>query len=355
MKRERVRGIAVAGAVIIALFLIRACVERRRGATGSGGESGEGAATAPRVSEKNGARVITLDETARRENDIVASPLAAGAYRKQRSVYGSVCDIEPLLALRNDYLSAQATAEETRRKRDASRTEYARSKEAGAGRLSAGGNDVAAARQRVLADEVRARGVDRRLGEMERAARARWGNGLVHALLEQPALLDRLAGRKDLLIQVALAAGNPAPASRVSARVTAPDGTFLTAALVSPLPLPVAAASRGSAAYFYLAPADAAALAPGTMLTVDVPEGPETAGVIIPETAIVYYEGAAWVYIQTEPDRFSRRTVSPETPVPGGWFAPGGFTPGEIVITDGAQLLLSAEFLSQYEIIEIAE
>jgi len=70
-------------------------------------------------------------------------------------------------------------------------------------------------------------------------------------------------------------------------------------------------------------------------------------GVIIPNTAIIWYAGKSWVYKKTAEDKFSRIPVATDIEIGNGWFYQGNLKTGEQVVTNGAQLLLSEEFKSQ--------
>jgi hypothetical protein len=68
-------------------------------------------------------------------------------------------------------------------------------------------------------------------------------------------------------------------------------------------------------------------------------------GLIVPTAAVVWSEGKAWVYQQTAADRFARRAVSSDIPVERGFFVAEGFAPGDKLVIQGAQALLSEELL----------
>jgi hypothetical protein len=68
-------------------------------------------------------------------------------------------------------------------------------------------------------------------------------------------------------------------------------------------------------------------------------------GLIVPTSAVVWSEGKAWVYQQTAADRFTRRAVPTDIPVERGFFVTGGFSPGDKLVVQGAQALLSEELL----------
>ena len=102
--------------------------------------------------------------------------------------------------------------------------------------------------------------------------------------------------------------------------------------------------------FFYLAPARPQGLLPGMNVLAYLPIGPPVQGVMVPAAAVVWWQGKAWVYVQTDPNHFVRRELSTETPVPEGWFVGTGLAAGDSIVVRGAQLLLSEEFRAQIQV-----
>ena len=73
--------------------------------------------------------------------------------------------------------------------------------------------------------------------------------------------------------------------------------------------------------------------------------GRQVRGLIVPTSAVVWSEGKAWAYQQTASDRFARHIVPTEVPVERGFFVVQGFSPGDRLVIQGAQALLSEELL----------
>jgi membrane fusion protein, multidrug efflux system len=73
-------------------------------------------------------------------------------------------------------------------------------------------------------------------------------------------------------------------------------------------------------------------------------------GVVVPRSALVRFAGKTWAYVQLDEPAFARREVVGARPVADGWFVPQGFTPGQRVVTSGAQILLSEELKSQIQV-----
>jgi hypothetical protein len=74
-------------------------------------------------------------------------------------------------------------------------------------------------------------------------------------------------------------------------------------------------------------------------------------GAVIPGSATVWWQGKVWAYVQSAPDRFSRREVSTQIPAGDGWFVTGGFSQGDKVVVSGAQQLLSEELRPQAKVL----
>jgi hypothetical protein len=86
-------------------------------------------------------------------------------------------------------------------------------------------------------------------------------------------------------------------------------------------------------------------LAAGLAVTARIKiSGESTSGVTIPANTIVRHEGAAWAYVQTQTNQFSRVEISLDCPADGGWFVKEKITTNSRVVVEGAQALLSAEF-----------
>ena len=91
-------------------------------------------------------------------------------------------------------------------------------------------------------------------------------------------------------------------------------------------------------------------LRPGTAVAAFLPVAATARrGVLIPDSAIVQQDGRMWAYVQRGPERFIRRFVPTDVPAAGGFLVVAGFSPGDRVVTTGAQSLLSEEFKSSNE------
>jgi biotin carboxyl carrier protein len=98
------------------------------------------------------------------------------------------------------------------------------------------------------------------------------------------------------------------------------------------------------AVYLYRARAAWPGAVPGTLVDAVVPQGKATAGVLVPERAVVQWDGLAWAYLQRAPGRYVRVRVPTEHPASGGWIAGPPLGTGDTVVVTGAEELLSEEF-----------
>ena len=98
--------------------------------------------------------------------------------------------------------------------------------------------------------------------------------------------------------------------------------------------------------YFYSAPADY--LRVGMRVNVVPTEASSAAlkGVVVPNQAIAWHGGMAWIYVKTSQDTFLRKPVASDIELDDGWFDTS-IAAGTEVVTRGAQLLLSEEFKFQ--------
>jgi hypothetical protein len=67
----------------------------------------------------------------------------------------------------------------------------------------------------------------------------------------------------------------------------------------------------------------------------------------VPESAVVWLQGKAWVYLRTGPETFVRREVTPDLAGPDGGYIVSGLAADTQVAVRGAQMLLSEEFRAQ--------
>ncbi|HEY1122514.1 MAG TPA: hypothetical protein VGE67_12970 [Haloferula sp.] len=87
----------------------------------------------------------------------------------------------------------------------------------------------------------------------------------------------------------------------------------------------------------------AGATVPGAL---DLPDQTQEEGLLVPESAVVLFEGRAWIFrVHGEDHELSRIEISIDRPVAGGWYVSKQQAGKDEVVISGAQILLSQEAL----------
>lgn len=311
-------------------------------------ESEEEIETPSLVSTELGATVVTLSPQTQAQSDIRTTALQAGKHQETLATFGSVVAIDPLIELRTRYLTAKAEADVVRASLLSSQQEHERLSRLNQDNKNVSDRAVVAAQAQLKADQARLAAAETSAANIRDTMRQQWGEALTKLATAQPTspALERLLQYRDVLLQITLPFGMAPPQSGDSLSVTpaGAQGKSIKAHYVSISPQ--TDATLPGRTYFYRAPADN--LRTGMRLSVRMTETEgQTSGVIVPNSAVVWYGGKAWVYRKQGAGRFMRHAISTDTAVSGGWFNSGTLQPGDQLVTSGAQLLLSEEFKYQ--------
>jgi hypothetical protein len=297
-----------------------------------------------RVGTSAGETFITLDEKTQAASGIETRALRATTQRQEYRANAIVLSIQSLTQLRTNYLSDLAQVDKAKTALEVSEPEYERLKRLYEDNQNAAAKTVQAAEGTWHSDQVTLRAANEALQMNDTLARQSWGEVVAKWISDGSPTLDRILMQKDLLVQVSFAGRSSAAPPRASIQL--PSGKTQPAEFISSYPSVDPRVQ--SASFLYLAE-DTLELTPGMTLSVLVPTGPSERGVIIPGSATVWWQGKAWTYVQTAPQRFARREVPTDWPVSEGWFTPSGFKAGEKVVIRGGQQLLSEEFRTQIQ------
>jgi len=168
------------------------------------------------------------------------------------------------------------------------------------------------------------------------------------ALVEAGQVLLEVADYSRPLVRVAwLDSSGSAPPARLTVG-PASAAARVAARLVGPAPDADPVTRRP--AYLYRAERAWPGATPGTPVVAYAELRAPTAGdsgakgVLVPEAAVVQWQGLAWAYRARGPDRFERVRVVTDHPAAGGWVVSGRLAAGDSVVVRGAEELLSEEF-----------
>lgn len=341
MKRNVLMGgLGALAAVAASLggYVARTCSENRAGHHQSPVQK------RPQVLTVQGSPIVAISWALQTQAGIRTRVLVHARYRPQAHAYGLILDPRPLLALRTRYATALGRVGVVRAVAAASQQEYKRLRLLNRDERNVSLKTVQAAQAVYRSDQARLTAALANAANLRQLTRTQWGSVLAHWMLNNTrGPLTRLFDGEDALLQVTLPPGlilpTMPPLVAIESGQSSPpiNARFVSAS-------PRSDPNIQGETYFYLMPARHIRI--GMRVPVDVPLARAAIpGVVVPESAVLWYANRAWVYGQTSAGRFVRYRVATQHPVPGGWFETD-LKPGERVVTRGAELLLSQELLA---------
>lgn len=300
-------------------------------------------APSTRVKLVNGVAVLTLDAKTQAASGIRVAPLGAAAEPPQASAPAAVLNVAPLVSACDQLASDRLALAKAQTAVRVDQQEYQRLRHLYQQQQNASAKQVEAARGTLALDQAEVTGSQQRIRLDIAAVRATWGDAVAQWVRQDSPQLTALLNHHSVLVQATLPAGQ----RRTPAAIT-------VEALGARIPARFVSASTQAdprlqgLSLLYLAPARDG-LVPGLNLTAWLPQGQPAPGVLVPQDAVVWWEGAAWAYERTSATTFVRRAVPDTQPLPGGLFAATGFQRGEPVVVQGAAALLSEELRAQIQ------
>jgi len=282
----------------------------------------------------NGELIVTVEVKIQQSIGLQTTPLAPVQLSPQVKAYGRVLDVSPLASLLAEMTAAEAASQTSQAELKRVKTLAAQNN---ASERALQAAQAAAAHEQAQIQSVRLRLL------------AGWG-GAISQRQDLPDFVQSLATLTTALVQLDLPAGEVLPATPTSACLfTLGDQTK-----------PIAAEWLGHSStadpqmqgqrFLFLVLSNSSGLVPGTSVSgfLNLPGEPR-AGVSLPRSAIVRFNGATWVYLQIQDEQFQRQKVTLEEPLESGWFVASGLKPQDKVVTIGGQQLLSEELKGQGE------
>lgn len=290
-----------------------------------------------------GSMTVVVTIQAQKLAGIETVDLKATTHQETVRGYGSVLGLEKLSRLRENYAKTRAAVETTSAQLRYTRENYDRLRLLYSEGRDTSKKDVQEAEAGWKAGKAALEAARSALQAQQTSIRQQWGSVLGDWLQQASSSFERLMQQEILLVRIAVSPQMPISIPPATAVIETPWGESVTASLVSFAP---ETDPRIQGLAFFYTTDSSAGLLPGMNVSGYLPVGGKLEGVILPASAVVWWQGLPWVYIQTGHDRFTRRLVHGYLPVPGGLFVRQSFVPGERVAFAGAQLLLSKEFQS---------
>jgi multidrug efflux system membrane fusion protein len=293
------------------------------------------------VSVENGQTVLTLGTPTQNRLGLEVTTLTTTRTHTRVTLPAVVLSAQDLATFRNGYVATQAQLQKAKVGADVARKEYTRLKTLFEQSQNISEKSLQSAEGTLQANEVEVRAGEQQLNLQESVIRQEWGSVVAKWAVESSPELQRVFDQREVLVQMTMPADATFGAPR-SISLEIPGAARTEATLVSTFPR--ADPRIQGRSFLYISPARLG-LTPGVNLLAHLSVGSAMKGLIVPTAAVVWSEGKAWVYQQTATDRFTRRAVPTDIPVERGFFVAEGFVPGDKVVTQGAQALLSEELL----------
>ena len=241
--------------------------------------------------------------------------------------FAKVLDPGPLAQLESDLLAAEASAE-------ASKAEAARARALNAAGGSVASKDAEAAIAQAGNDAARLDLLRRRLG-------LEWGPGVARMKPAQRSALIQALSRGDAaLVHVDTHNNEGQDGVRtveIDVGSTSVHGVVLGPARAAEPRL------QSSGLIAEVKGKSAVLLSVGLIQGAHLNTASNVAGVLIPRTAVIRFEGSDWAYVKTGAEAFERRRLDSPAPEADGLFVAGGFAPGDQVVVQGAAELFGVE------------
>jgi hypothetical protein len=295
------------------------------------------------VTIQNGKIVITMDKTAQNRAGIIVVPLKAVSQQEELRAYGTVRQPETLIGFRNSYIAAETSADKASAAFDASLKEYERLKRLNEDDRNISDKALQTAGTALASDQADVKASRERVRAVKQEAALRWGKVISEWIFSLSPQLARVLETKEVLILVTLPFDRGIETPPISVGIQAPGSKRVQARFVDRAPN-TDPRTQGMG-LFYMAARGNMGLVPGMNVDAFLATGRRARGVVIPFSAVVWFQGKAWAYTQTDPTHFVRREVPVRNPLREGYFVQAPFIPEERVVSTGSQVLLSQESL----------
>lgn len=284
--------------------------------------------------DTNGQVVLTVSPEIQKRIALSVGVCPATEHAPEFKAYGSVLDPSPLITAHGEMAASEASIAALRVIAQRTRALFDAGENVSRKSLESAEADLQQA-------QIKAQTAQRQLV-------AEWGETIAKLdSTNRQDLVDKLAQGAVQLIRVDLYAGENVDGLPKSARVTTLSSDQWAIATVLSGVAKTDPKTQGQGFILRL-DKSGAGIHPGSAITAMLQLGGESVkGALIPRSAILRFDSKTWVYVAKPDNRFVRREVSLDFPMDSGWFTSGGVSPGEQVVVESAQILLSEEQKSQ--------
>lgn len=301
-----------------------------------------------RVTEQNGLQVVKLNLASQQNSGIHVQPLQAYEHHGNIKVLGTVVSIQTLVDYNSQYQALKTQLAVAESVLPNHQLQYQRYKQLNEDDKNVSDKAVHEAQALVINDQTQIKSAQAQLNALTDTIVAQWGKPLAALITQHPSSgpLHDLITQKKVLVQASFPLSFKEPEANSAIYITPIQDEIkpIRAEYVSQS-IQTDISNIGKT-YFYSAPADLLRVGMRVNVVPSQSSSSTIKGVFVPNQAIVWHGGMAWIYVKTKPDTFLRKPVASDIELDNGWFD-NSLTPGTEVVTRGAQLLLSEEFKFQ--------
>jgi hypothetical protein len=297
-----------------------------------------------------GQPLVTIDADSQKAIGLEIIVPRSAPYQEQVRAFGTVLDLAELTTLNTNYVEAVSQLRTARAKVAASLPAYERARDLYAKKIGSL-VQVQSTEAALVGDKAAVETAESKVRTLKATAIQEWGPVIGLALANGTGLVHRLIEREEFLLQITVPPNrtlDPPPTASVEI-----PGSSRRAEVRYISPATRTDPKIQGLSFFYAAAASSGML-PGMNVRAYLVSGKPVDGYVIPPSAVVWWSGRAWVYVQAEDDEFTRRQIPTDMPVgrDGEFVVPiSTFAePEPMIVVKGGQMLLSEEFRAQIQV-----
>ncbi|MDD5578378.1 MAG: hypothetical protein PHY16_03735 [Methylobacter sp.] len=293
-----------------------------------------------------GQPIIYLDDKMQSISGIQVTTLQPVNYHAEFTANGRAINIQPLLALRNQYLLALAERRSATAKFNHAEQNIKRQQDLYRHGVTSK-HSLQSQQSQWQTDKSQLDAVHFQGQAIVNEVLLNWGKTLAEWVIapDSHKLDDFLSGRQTLL-QITLPVNKylPEDIRTIYIEPSGFRGSANKASLISAAPQ-TDISTQGESYFFRTTGTH---IRTGMRVAAWIPEGNEDRpGVIIPKSTLIWYLDQAFVYLKTDKEKFSRRNIVHFSATADGYFVGNELKPGDQLVTVGGQMLLSEEIRGQ--------
>ncbi|MGE7416482.1 efflux RND transporter periplasmic adaptor subunit [Methylobacterium tarhaniae] len=296
-----------------------------------------------RILPEGGRVAVRLTAEERARIGVVTAHLLPQPHRVEILAYGSVLDPARITDLTNSYAGAVAALRTAKARAEVSAGALRRARSLGPTVVA--GAQLETVEGTAFTDEATVTAAESQVRTLAATAKQEWGLVLGRAIVERAPLVTRLIERADLLVQVTLPSGEamkPPPATAFAE--VPPQSERVTMRFVAP-------ATRTDqriqgVSYYYLVAGDSGLL-PGMSVQAFLTSPQESVGIAVPESAVIHWQGSAWIYRGVGADSFARHPLKPDAAISADRYVVDDLGGAADIVVTGPQAVLSEELKGQ--------